>query len=420
MVALTAGLTLTAGFPQPDALGQDLEKLVQNQQQQLDAQAAEIQLLKEQLSLLLGKTAQNTEAIATKADKKDVEEVETAKMVVSKNSAVDVTLYGQLDRAGLWADNGDASKVYFVDNANSTTRLGVTANAPATEDLSIGGKIEYEIVSNASTAVNQLEESTGADINVRHTDAWFASKRFGTLYIGRGDTATNGTAEVDLSGTSVITYSAIDDFAGGQLWYDSSTNALSELTVGDVIDNMDGLSRRNRFRYDTPSFAGFALSGSAIESGAFDLAARYERKFDGIKLAAAVGYATPGDLKSWDKQYSGSFSVLHDSGLNLTVAGGNQDLKEDNRDDPTFWYAKLGYRADLFPVGPSAFSVDYGLFNDFQQNNDENQSFSLAYVQSLKEWGTELYLAYRLYTLDRDDTDFDDVNAVMAGARLKF
>ena len=53
-------------------------------------------------------------------------------------------------------------------------------------------------------------------------------------------------------------------------------------------------------------------------------------------------------------------------------------------------------------------------------DDDTASSFGLAYVQNIKEWGTELYLAYRWYELDRVHTDFEDINAVMSGARIKF
>jgi hypothetical protein len=53
-------------------------------------------------------------------------------------------------------------------------------------------------------------------------------------------------------------------------------------------------------------------------------------------------------------------------------------------------------------------------------DDDTASSFGLAYVQNIKEWGTELYLAYRWYELDREDEEYEDINAVMSGARIKF
>ena len=403
-----------------NAVSQDSDKRFADQQRQIDAQAAEINGLKEQIKMLLNQTGQNKELLAEKADKKEIEELKVDKVVTSKDPNVNVTLYGQVNRAGLLADNGDSSNVYFVDNSNSSTRMGVDASAKTGESHAVGSKIEFEVISNPSSGVNQLQETLSPEINVRHADLWFTGKQWGKLAIGRGHTASDGTAEVDLSGTSVVTYSDVEAMAGGQLWYDGSLDVLSEVKVGDVFDNMDGLSRRNRFRYDSPIFAGFTLSGSAIETGAYDFAGRYSRVFGGIKLASALAYASTGDLKSFDNQWSGSLSMLHDSGFNFTLAGGKQDYDTDGRDDPIFWYGKIGYKADLMSFGSSAFSIDYGQSNDSKVNNDEAETLSIAYVQNVTDWGTELYLAWRRYELSRDRLSADDVNALMFGARVKF
>ena len=42
---------------------------------------------------------------------------------------VSVQLYGQINRALLYADDGNESKLYFVDNKNSSTRFGFNAKA---------------------------------------------------------------------------------------------------------------------------------------------------------------------------------------------------------------------------------------------------------------------------------------------------
>jgi hypothetical protein len=41
-------------------------------------------------------------------------------------------------------------------------------------------------------------------------------------------------------------------------------------------------------------------------------------------------------------------------------------------------------------------------------------------VQNIDSWGTELYAGYRNYQLERESVDFEDINAVLAGARVKF
>ena len=41
-------------------------------------------------------------------------------------------------------------------------------------------------------------------------------------------------------------------------------------------------------------------------------------------------------------------------------------------------------------------------------------------MPKLNDFGLELYLFYRNYSLDRTGTSFDDIDAVLTGARVKF
>jgi hypothetical protein len=61
------------------------------------------------------------------------------------------------------------------------------------------------------------------DFQKRHVDLWVDTPAFGKFSLGYGSTASDGTSEMDLSGTGVIGYSSIADMAGGQLFYDKRT-----------------------------------------------------------------------------------------------------------------------------------------------------------------------------------------------------
>lgn len=419
--SVLALMTFMSATVASTALAMTPEEKMAAQQDQIDKQAQEIAELKKQVQLLLEMSGKNEKMLAEKVDKAEIEDLKADQLVVSGNSKAKVTLYGQVNRAGLWTNDGDSSEFYFVDNDNSSTRMGVEAAAKLSGGQGLGAKIEYELESNASSVVSQLEQDTDAEIKLRHADLWFESD-FGKLAIGRGSTASDGTAETDLSGTTVVTYSSIGDMAGGQLWYDNARDSLGEVEIGDVFDNMDGLGRRDRFRYDSPSFAGITLSGSVIEDEAYDLAARYAREYEnlGLTVAAAVGWADGGRLRSYDDQYSGSFSVLHASGINVSLSAGKQKFSEGGKADPTYWYGKLGYQTKFFDFGKSAFSIDYGSFEDIDSNGNESEAFSIAFVQKIDDWASELYFAYRQHSLSSTGFDYDDIGALMFGARVKF
>ncbi|MDF1551581.1 MAG: hypothetical protein P1P84_00900 [Deferrisomatales bacterium] len=340
--------------------------------------------------------------------------------VATGSDKVKVKLYGQVNRAALIVSDGDETNYYFVDNDASSTRLGIKAESKAEGDLSFGLKFEVQMESNSTASVGRgNDDDGGASFTERHMDVYAKHKRFGTLSLGQGDTASNGSAEVDLSGTSLAGYSDISTFAGGQYFWDNSAEALSGVKVKDVFKNYDGLSRRDRVRYDSPSLFGFTLSGSLVQEDRCDVALRYTGKVAGLKIEAAVAHAYEGTAARTEAN-SGSISVLHDSGINLTVASAKQVRDQSGREDPTYFYGKLGYQRKFSDLGKTAFSVDYGVFNDVKQDDDEAKVFGVQLVQKLDEYGTELYAGYRSHDLDRKGGDFDTISGFLAGARVKF
>jgi hypothetical protein len=219
-----------------------------------------------------------------------------------------------------------------------------------------------------------------------------------------------------------------------------------DASVGDVLTNYDGNSRKDRLRYDSPKFSGFQISASTFEENitqsgvvspthdpAYDIALKYAGKFgDNIKMAAAVAYTDyPSDLStnSKDKLMNGSLSFLF-SGISVTFAAGQMDYQSTAVGDPDsgkFYYGKLGYMADFTQAGTTAFAIDYGKYDEVSLvKDDEVSTYALYVVQNLSAYSTELYAGYRVYT--REDLtavvptgeNFEDISALFLGARIKF
>ncbi len=339
--------------------------------------------------------------------------------VTSGKQNVRLSLTGQVNRAVLFVDDGDRSETHHVDNDASSTRFRMIAEADASDTLTVGAAIELQVESNSSASVTQ---TTGADatkgsdsLSDRRLEVYFAGKDWGKLWLGQGWTASEGTSEEDLSGTALAGYSDIPIIAGSMVFRDSA-GALSDLSIGAVTTNMDGLSRKDRIRYDTPGFGGFTVALSHTEDDGADVALRYRAKYnDGTQVVGALAYADPEKGGSVDDQVNGSVSVLLASGFNVTLAAGERDLKASGAEDPSFWYTKWGYQ-----FGNNAVSVDYGETDDLAKAGDEATAFGAQYVRQLPAWATEAYIGVRQHELDRPSSDFDDITAVIAGARLKF
>ena len=343
--------------------------------------------------------------------------------VVPAAQALDFKISGQLNRAVLWGDNGNDSDTKFVDNDNSSTRFRFTGSNQFDENWKVGFKWENQMESNstADTRIDIGENGDVDDINFteRHMDVYIEHKKFGRLSLGQGDTASNGTSEVDLSGTTVVNYSAIEDMNGGFNFRDDDDNVIT--SIGSAFSNYDGFSRRDRIRYDTPKFGPVFFSGSYMNGQIWDIAGRFAYQWDGVGKLAAAGHWTGADnQRDPYKQYSGSASFLFDFGLNFTAAGGGRYDWAARDDDPYNLYGKLGWKLTKW-----AFSVDYTYSENVDADDDEAQSIGVAAV--FNPWkSVELYGSYRWNDLDRDrdqrpDTgDAEDIHSVMIGTRVKF
>ncbi|OXY82553.1 porin [Oceanimonas doudoroffii] len=386
------------------------------------ADTQELEQLKRQLGTLLDRVEQlevktrNAEARAEAAEARAASAMPAAKptAVHSGNDKIRVSVSGHVNRALLAVDDGEETELYHVDNDSSSTRLRVIGEGDVSPELTVGTAIEVQLESNSSFAVSQDNESPSGDtISDRRLEVYFDHDRLGKLWVGKGWTASEDSSEMDLSGTALAGYSSTADIAGGIKFRDDDGN-LSSTTVGDSFTNLDGLGRRDRLRYDTPTFGGVRLAVSAVEDSAWDAALNYSADYNLGKLAAAVAYS---DQESNDGQVNGSASFLHTSGVSLTLAAGERD---SGGQDPNFVYGKLGYQNQWFSAGKTAMSVDYHVANHADERSDKATSVGVQMVQNVDDWATELYVGYRNYDLERADENLDDANALIAGARIKF
>jgi hypothetical protein len=378
----------------------------------------------------LKQTASEAQAEASEAKSAAQRAVDTAKkagpeaqiakdnVVTSGQDRIKLTLSGQVNRAVNLADDGDSTKAYFVDNNASNTRFRLIGTGKVTDDFTIGTRFEVALTSNSSSEVSQDDEDAGDFSDVRWGEVSFDSKRFGKLSLGKGDTASNNSAEVDLSRTDVVQYSSVADIAGG-LQFRDNDNDLTGISMSDTFKNLDGLSREDRVRYDTPSFYGFSLASSAVSDQRWDASLWWGGQGYGFKAAAAAAVSDPNEDNA-DLRYDGSFSILHEAtGLNLTLSGGLQE--QNDQGDNSNLYAKAGWIASLFSFGDTAFGVDYTQSTNFPTGSDDGYSVGAAIVQEIDDFGTEIYAQYRLYSLDRSGAPgVQDLNVGTVGARVKF
>ena len=341
-------------------------------------------------------------------------------LIAAKEKTAAVVISGQVNRMLMLGDDGHKTKLYNVDNNNSSTRLNIMAtHKPEDGDLTVGAQIEVELKSNASTEVNQNNEDTGTvNFRDRKVEVFAEHKDYGKLWLGQGSTASDGTAEVDKSATTVVAYAAISDLAGGLLFYDKDADEYSDTSIGDTFNDLDGNGRLDRIRYDTPRFGGFMVSGDIASNQRGSAAVIWEEQVAGFAAGAAAAYSDPGSGR--DYLVNGSASALHlGTGLSFTVSAGTRD--NEGRDSSQSYYAKLGWQTlGITDIGRTAFSLDYARSEDMELDGDTGDSVGLFGVQFVPKYATELFAGVRWHSLDRDDADFEDIVTGVTGARVKF
>ena len=377
------------------------------------------------------------------------------------NRKVSLELSGQVNRAVVWWDDGEENDLYSVGNNNSGSRFRMKGKATIGRGWTAGYLLEIGLRDTLSDGVSQLDDDTNADGNfrtlyVRH-DVWFLDHdRYGTFSVGHSSTASDGTSEVDLSGSGVVAYADPSAWSGSFFLRDPAVglNGLIPFTWGQTSSYFDGLGRGDAIiRYDSPTFAGFTLSATIGEDDAWDVALRYAGEFGGIRVAAAVAYASlygddaPIMVGNELTRLGGSFSALHMStGLFVTFAAGQQTLDVPvvaGADDPFFWYLKAGIYRKFWDHGKTSLYGEYGQYRDgfvgqmFDWDNmgaistvtdSELTVWGFGIVQHIDAAAMEIYLAYRHYEitgfteteLDTTEDDFEDFRTIAAGARIKF
>ena len=379
----------------------------------------QIESLARDLQQLRDAVQQNGQAVA---DVK-AEAAAAGPTVSSGKKNIRLAISGQVNRMVFYADDGDQARWFHADNDRSSSRVRFIGTSKLDDTWSAGTTMEVQFESN-STADVTIDQNTAVNASnsftQRKLELWFSNKDLGKLSLGQGSTASDGTVEVDLSGTGAISSAGYSSLGSSLPFRVSGTQGTSSgVTVGDMFDTQDGLSRDDRIRYDSPTFAGTKLSTSWVDGDEWDLAARYGREFDGTEVALAAGYrdASPTAQKTG---FGLSASVKASFGTSLSGGYSNEDIEAVGRNNEEFWYVKLGHYLTVTDIGGTAVSIDYSQTKDQGANGREGTFYSLAAAQSIDKLGAELYAIVGVYDADLADVQTENITMGGFGALVKF
>lgn len=326
-----------------------------------------------------------------------------------------LTISGYVAKSLWYADDGEDSQLFITDGSTSRSRVRWIANGRVNEDVSSGAFIEMDIpLANRQTnatlgAAGTLgagEANTNAtDWAIRHQFVWVDHKKFGKVSLGHTDAAANGNTEALLSGTTAVDLSSNKPFCSSCLFVQDTAGVIirSTKSVNSVIDNLDFTSRDNVIRYDSPRFMGLRVSASLNDQGGGEVGARYSGKFAAFAIDARIGYTELSSAGNNDDIIGASVAVLHDSGLNASVAysvQGTDSVPANTKADPWMFYVSGGYKAKIFKIGGTNLNVGYNKTRHLAAGGDEGEAIGVTVLQEFDPIGANIAVFYRNYDLE--------------------
>lgn len=353
---------------------------------------------------------------------------------------VRLTLSGHINRSINTVDDGVDTDSYFVDNENASTRFRILGETAEYEGWKAVSLFEFEFMSNRSLVVNQLNESGNEQISRRLLDVGVSNNKYGSVFLGHGWMASDGTSELDISGVTTPAWPSIHFGYGGMLWTDDDgvvdTNptapGVQGRSVFAAMDSLDGLSRRDRIRYNTPVIEGFQLSTSLAADDSYDVALRWSGSTDWAQFLVGGSYWVDGDdnvaralggSESQGWSASGTIRLQGNDawydGLSFVGAIAQRDF-DDLDNEPFYWYGKLAYATNIWDIGRTGFAVNYASYDEFAAVDEKGEMFGVGLSQNLDPLGTELYANLNFLTLDSDTFDYNDMIVLQTGAMVRF
>ncbi|HSA68420.1 MAG TPA: porin [Burkholderiales bacterium] len=344
---------------------------------------------------------------------------------VQSGQNLQIQLYGQVNRALMFADDGVQSKTFFVDGEPSGTRFGIMGSAQVAPGLRAGARFEVEYQSNSSDSVSMTVPSVNPGFAERWFDV-FVEGGWGRINLGQGSGAADDASTIDLSGTALANGVCVCDWGGALSWRTAAGGTIGGRTLGNTHNNFDFESRYDRVMYTTPVFGGFrAQVGTGQKTAASEVneaSIWWSGKLAG-EIQAALGWSEEklntvinGDH---NETIGGSVSWLHTSGLNVTFA--YTESKTPNVAPSvtgTHMWTKVGYK-----WGQHAIAVSYGLMDDQFADGDEGDAIGIGYVWTPIRWA-EFYVGLHQYTLDARvggaTVSAEDIQVAAIGTRIRF
>ena len=425
------------------------------------------------------------------------------------NRKVSLTISGFVGHAVFAWNDGTQSDVYIGDLGNLTSRFRFRGEAKINPLVTAGFTYEWAAVTNSvSNAGNQLNfgDDLGASGNVggntscgvsgiasstvgcatlRDATVWMRHAQLGLVKIGQGSTATDNLVLIDLGGMGVMSTPDVALHNGGFILRSNAGLLASQTGINWTAatrghESFD-TNRRNHVLYETPTLQGFTVQAAVAEDNYWDVALRYAGEFNGVRIAAGIGYQedskfnqgfqflnTAGALcvQNCDvvsSELKGALSILHvPTGLFVTTSAGNRELEGTTGSttasatyagpDVRYWHIAGGLTRNFFGIGATVLMMEYGEHKGglaqsaYLATTATTHCFAASGCDStVTNWGLgvaqyidaaalELFATYKNFeletngfspngpnfTLNANSSGVHDISVFFAGAKINF
>ena len=352
------------------------------------------------------------------------------KNIVSGNSRVKVTIYGQVNKALRVSSSGGDTHVDVVDNDGSSSRIGIRAVGRIDKDMSIVGWHEVEWQYNRRSATDAARGGDNGEGNsrlrARHVDLSISHKNAGSIHIGQGSIAGDAADLISLGGVGYV-FGTAGHAADGTT---ASRGSETGISRGWRTFKFFG-ARENRIMYATPSISGATVRLSLGQNDSFSAGLRYggTPMGKGLRVMFWAGYRQDpnkqtGGSGNADTSWGLSAGVAHaDSGINVS---GNYSTQQTKGSDarPSAWFAELGWKGKLIDYGSTAVAIGFGKFNDGAYL--DSQQVWVAGNQAIDAAASDVYAGLAMDSGKAANAagdasqKRDDVLIFIAGTRVKF
>lgn len=339
-------------------------------------------------------------------------------LVISSNPNLGIRISGRVHRMIQVVEDGRESDIFFTDSAQGPTMLRFDVTGKASETLSVGGALEIGLQQNNPIFVSQDAAAAGFDVSGRVAELFLESAKLGRFSLGRGFASAWVAPEVDLSGTVFASLLPVGNLFPGLKFVNRETKELTEVRVLNHFADLERLLLADRFRYDSPRFGGFRLSGSVAADSRWDLALRARHSVGEFTLSGATTYQYQ-PFRGVDWRWDAGLSARHEpSGLNVTVAGARQGQDGGRRADS--FIVKGGWLASWFALGKTAMSVDFTENKNIVAAGDRARSVGATIFQNWERFGFRFYAGLRRYSVDQPDVSLESITVFPFGAIISF